>query len=411
MNVLVSDTTTTYGDWLVVRTLQDVMGIVGNIENLVFHKSMESSEDKIKYLTSISKDRTSCKIIYICSRDRADNAIKMLITGGLNGKYVDDEFFLESERELNTLVSDLPAVIESTELSSSAVLMDFFNRYMSDGSKGISKGYLQIVKNAAMEMTESYHSKSIEILKMSESAAEIFSSSIELISQMREQQETLEKDLRVLRDKKNELDAFNMKPAVGSSIMFYPRVSYLKNKPIIRIKDLSKCNYLISFVLGFREYLDKIKCVRPKLIIIESNGKLTEEKYNDYDWVTSINKNDSRNFYGNITFTNCPTSLIITRLLEDSSFDTFIVVDRTINYKEHLLNCRGIDIKAVSGSSMIKKFKLHKNRCISSVTNIDGAMLSIPYFEDYPSRDDQRVNKYLKECATLYELIYSNKAQ
>ena len=55
MNVLVSDTTTSYDNWLVVRTLRDVQGIVGNIDNLVYHKSSETSDDKIKYLTDINK--------------------------------------------------------------------------------------------------------------------------------------------------------------------------------------------------------------------------------------------------------------------------------------------------------------------------------------------------------------------
>ena len=410
MNVLVSDTTTVYDNWLVVRSLKDSLDIVGNIDNLVYHKSRESSEDKIKYLTKIYKDRTSCKIIYICNKDRVDNAVRMLITGGLNGKYIDDEFFLESARELNTLISDLSVIVESSELSSSAVLMDFFNRYMSDGSNGISKGYLQVVKNAALEMTESYHSKSVELLEMSESAAEIFSNSIELITQMKEQQATLEKDLKNLRDRKKEIDAFNIKPSLGSSIMYYPRVSYFKSKPIIQVKDLCRGNYLISFFLGFREYLEKIKNVRPKLIVIEGSGNFIEERYSDYDWVTSSNKNDSRNFYGNVTFTNCPTSLVINRLLEDSNYDTFIVIDRTTNYKEHLLNSRGIDLYAVSGSSMIKRFKLSKSKCITSTLEVEGTMLCVPCFPDYPSRDDQRVNKYLKECATLYELIYSSKS-
>lgn len=411
MNILISDTTLVYETWLVVRTLKDASDIVGNIENLIYHKSSETSEDKIRYLSEIYKKKTSCKIIYICNREKVDNAIRMLITGGLNGKYVDDEFFLESERELNTLITDLPAVVESSELASSAVLMDFFNRYMTEGGKGVSKGYLQVVKNAAIEMSESYHAKSRELLQMSESAAEIFGNSIELISQMKEQQARLESDLKNLKDRKNEIDAFNIKPSVGSSVMFYPRVNYLKSKPIIRIKDLSRCSYLTSFALGFREYLEKIKSVRPKLIFIEGIGKFIETKYSDYDWVTSVNKNDSRNFYGNVTFTNCPTSMIISRLVDDTNFDIVVIVDRTINYKDNLLNSKGIDLYAVSGESTIKKFKLHKNRCISSVKEIEGTMFMIPYFDDYPKRDDQRVNKYLKECATLYEMIYANRNQ
>ncbi len=410
MNVLVSDTTNSYSDWVVVRNLSDVNEIVGNIDYLVYHKSKESPEGKIKVLSKIGRDRTDCKIIYVCCKEKVDNAIKMLVTGGLNGKYVDDEFFLESEQELNNMVSDLHNIVTSTELSCSSVLNDFFNRYLSEGAEGVSKGYLKVVKNAALEMSESYYEKNKEILEMSESAAEIFSSSVDIISQMREQTSSLEKDLRTLRDKNNMLDAFSMNnSSVNSSILYYPKVKYMKSKLIFRFKDLGRTPFLVSFLLGFREFLDRIKSVRPKMIVIEGNGKLLEDRYKDYNWVTNTNKTDNRHFYNNIVFTNCPTSMVLSKLLDDNSYDTFIILDRTINYKENVLDCKGTNLFVVNGKSQIDENKLQKNNCISSIKYIEGVLVNIPYFEDYPDRDDQRINLYLKECASVYETIYSKK--
>lgn len=410
MNVLVSDTTNSYSDWVVVRNLSDVNEIVGNIDYLVYHKSKESPEGKIKALSKIGRDRTDCKIIYVCCKEKVDNAIKMLVTGGLNGKYVDDEFFLESEQELNNMVSDLHNIVTSTELSCSSVLNDFFNRYLSEGAKGVSKGYLKVVKNAALEMSESYYEKNKEILEMSESAAEIFSSSVDIISQMREQTSSLEKDLRTLKDKNSMLDAFSMNnSSVNSSILYYPKVKYMKSKLIFRFKDLGRTPFLVSFLFGFREFLDRIKSVRPKMIVIEGNGKLLEDRYKDYNWVTNTNKTDNRHFYNNIVFTNCPTSMVLSKLLDDNSYDTFIILDRTINYKENVLDCKGTNLFVVNGKSQIDENKLQKNNCISSIKYIEGALVNIPYFEDYPDRDDQRINLYLKECASVYETIYSKK--
>lgn len=410
MNVLVSDTTNSYSDWVVVRNLSDVNEIVGNIDYLVYHKSKESPEGKIKALSKIGRDRTDCKIIYVCCKEKVDNAIKMLVTGGLNGKYVDDEFFLENEQELNNMVSDLHNIVTSTELSCSNVLNDFFNRYLSEGAEGVSKGYLQVVKNAALEMTESYYEKNKEILEMSESAAEIFSSSVDIISQMREQTSSLEKDLRTLKDKNNMLDAFSINnSSVNSSILYYPKVKYMKSKLIFRFKDLGRTPFLVSFLFGFREFLDRIKSVRPKMIIIEGNGKLLEDRYSDYNWVTNTNKTDNRHFYNNIVFTNCPTSMVLSKLLDDNSFDTFIVLDRTTNYKENVLDSKGVNLFVVNGKSQIDKNNLQKNNCISSIKPIEGALVNIPYFEDYPDRDDQRINLYLKECASVYETVYSKK--
>lgn len=410
MNILVSDTTKTYDGWLVLRSLGDVESIVGTVDNLVYHRSKEATEDKIRHLSSIFKNMVNCKITYVCNKDKVDNAVRMLITGGLKGKYIDDEFFLDDVRELNTLITDLSVVADKSDLSSSSVLTDFFNRYLNGESTGISKGYLQVVKNAALEMTEAYHAKNMELLQMSESAAEIFSNSVELIGQMREQQSNLEKDLSKLKESKMELEAFEYKPAsIGSSVLFYPRVNYMKNKTIIRIKDLCNCDYLFSFLLGFKNYLEKIKNIRPKLVVIESIGKCIEDYYCDYDWITNSSKNDSRKYYGFVTFCNCPTTGVLSKLLNDNNFDTFIVLDRTVNYKEHILNSKGNILYAINGSSMIKKFKLQKSKCILTKKEIEGCLLTIPYFKDYPDRDDQRVNMYLKECTALYELLYDSR--
>ena len=259
-------------------------------------------------------------------------------------------------------------------------------------------------------MSESYYEKNKEILEMSESAAEIFSSSVDIISQMREQTSSLEKDLRTLKDKNNMLDAFSINnSSVNSSILYYPKVKYMKSKLIFRFKDLGRTPFLVSFLFGFREFLDRIKSVRPKMIIIEGNGKLLEDRYSDYNWVTNTNKTDNRHFYNNIVFTNCPTSMVLSKLLDDNSFDTFIVLDRTTNYKENVLDSKGVNLFVVNGKSQIDKNNLQKNNCISSIKPIEGALVNIPYFEDYPDRDDQRINLYLKECASVYETVYSKK--
>ena len=408
MNVLVTDRTKSYDNWMVVRSLQEVVDIVGSVDVLVYNASRESSADKISLLNEIYKKKTSCKIIYVCSKDKVDNAVMMLITGGLTGKYISDEFFLENARELNTLLTDLSVIVESAELSSSVVLQDFFNRYMEDNTKPISKGYLSVVKRAAIEMTEAYHAKSLEMIKMSESAAEIFGTSLDLVSQMKETKVKLENDIQTLKDKNLEMGNFTSRNVSGSSIVFYPRVSYAKNKKIIKIKDIGNCPYLFSFSLGFRVYLDRIKNVRPKLLIVEPNGSLYEEMYKDFPWVTHLSKNDMRNYYHSVVFTNSPTSLVLTKLIDDTDYDTIIVLDRTTNYKEHIVNSKGMVAYAIASTRYIDYFKLPISSCITSVVTIENSMLSIPLLDAYPSRDDQRTNRYLKDCASEFELLYNS---
>lgn len=403
MNVLVSDINKDFKEWVLLRSLKDVDGVVGVIDTLVYHKSKESYEDKIEFLHNIYSKMPYCKIIYVCKEDTTELAIKMYITGGLNGTYIGDEFFLENDESLNSLLSNLSLVVDSTEYSSSAVLQEFCNRYISDGEKSISKGYLQVVKNAAIEMTDAYHNKCLEMIKMSESAADMFNSSVELVSQLREQQLKLEKDLRNLKDSQPDLSKYFVKP---SSIMFFPEVSYLKNKKILRVKDLSRCLYLTSFMWGFKEYLEKIKRVRPKLIFVEGTGALLEEMYSSYSWVTASTKGDIGVCRDSMVFTNYPTTKVLSDLLDDVEHDMFIVVDRTVNYKKHILNSKGNVVYAVAGESCINSFSLPRENCFSAGNDIPDTMFKIPFFDDYPSSVNQRLNKYLNNCSAIFELLY-----
>ena len=415
MNVLVSDISRDYQGWILVRSLQDVLSLEGGVDYLVLNTSTELSNDKIRLLSDIHKKMVSCKIIYLRDESKADNAVKMFVTGGLKGKYVSDEFFLESAQELNNLITDLSVIVKSSEFSNIGVLSDFFDRYLTDGndkSKGISKGYLKIVKNAAIQVSDAYHAKSMELVKMAESASEIFSSSLDLVEELREKQAALQDDLEELRSKKVEMDSFSSRPVASFSVIFFPRVSYLKDKTIIRVKDIDRCKYLISYMMGFREYLEKVKCVRPKLVIIDGANALSTEKYSNYNWVTSANKTDARHYWDSIVFTNCPTVDVINKLLDDTDYDTFIVVDRTTNYKDHLLNSRerkgNKPLYAVSGSTSIEKLKLPVVSCITSGIELDKAYLCIPMFEDYPKDPSRRVDMYLKRCTVSYNLLATN---
>ena len=99
----------------------------------------------------------------------------------------------------------------------------------------------------------------------------------------------------------------------------------------------------------------------------------------------------------------------MSRALDDNDYDTFIVLDRTENYKDHVLNSKGLCVHAVASERYIKDFKLNKKLCISVAKSIKGVLGQVPYFEDYPKRDDQRVNIYLKECAKGYNALFTNR--
>lgn len=408
MNIIVTKSKISYDGFLSVATLSEACSTVGRIEFLVYTKSSESSEEKVNYLTEL-KDRVDT-FIYICNEKDTDLAVKMVVVG-TKGKYFDDEFFLESSAELNNLIRSLDDVTAVAEMGGITVISDFLNRYLKTGSSSFGSNYLVIVKDAVQTLMKDYSDKNLEVLRMSETATEIFASTSELVSGLNKEKEELKKSVRDVE----EIIKTGIKPTTlvpsdkktTRSILFFPRVDYYKEKNIIRIKEVGDFRYLISLTLGFRLYLEKVKNIRPKLIVITPIGELYEKIYGDYKWVTQSSYKNRKNYYDSVVFTNYPNKDVLTTLLDDANFDTFIVVDRTKTDKLHLLNSKGVVRYAISGQSVISKFKLPTKDCITSTVEIQGALAVVPMFAQYPLEQSERERFYMNECSNIFDLLYS----
>ena len=404
MNIIVSNNNIDYSDgFLKVSSLEEASLIRGTVDVLIYNNSEESKDIKISSL-GVLKDKVK-RLIYICNEENTDIAIKMMVIGS-DGKYFDDEFFLESAYELKNLLNSLDEVTALAELGGVNVLSDFFNRYLKNGSSDFNTNYLSVVKEAVNELIVEYNNKNLEILHMSETATDIFSNTSILLANMRKESEHMQSLVKKMSDNTKESVGTGRRPT-GSSVLFYPRINYIKDKNIIRIKEIGRFNYLVSFMLGFRTYLENVKNVRPKLIIIEPVGDIMEEQYKDYSWVKTSSIKSSSNYYNNVVFTNCPNKDVLNKLLDDSNYDTFVVVDRTVTDKEHILNCKGGNVKyAVSGSSCISRYKLSVKDCMFSVKGISNCLLTVPMFNEYPYDRSARERYYMSKMAMGYEKLF-----
>lgn len=407
MNVIVTNNLIEYNGFMKVSTLSNAVEIVGDIGVLVYHKSNESRESKVNSLTKL-KDKVGT-FVYIRDKESVEQAVQMIVVGS-GGKYFDDEFFLENSSELNSLVKSLDEITTIAELGGVNVLSEFFNRYLKNGSSGFNAGYLSVVKEAVSNMITEYKQKDLEVLQLSETATEIFANSANIISKVESERENLKQIVCNLEEakKKGRFEAINNSSTMPS-ILFFPQVSYLKEKNIIRIKELGYCPYLTSFIMGLRLYLEHIKYVRPKVIFIYPVGKQYEEIYSDFNWVTQQTAKTMENYYSNIVCTNFPNKDVLSRLLDDTEYDTFIVVDRLKAEKSHILNCKGGAVRyAVSGETALKKNGIKPFNCFS-VKNIKGSLFKLPEFKDYPEEFDQRERLYLRTCDSEYEALYNIK--
>lgn len=406
MRVVVSKNKVSYGSSFVkVGSLKEVSEMIGTIDVLVYNNSRDTSEERVRLLGEL-KD-TVGQMIYICNESDLDLAVKMIVIGS-GGKYFDDEFFLESADELMNLVESVDEVTALAELGGVNVLCDFLNRYLQSGNSGnFTKGYLSIVKSAVNTLIDDYNQKNLEIVRMSETATEIFANTVALLSNMKRESASLQSIVDRMSSRADEQMVQQSYPRrAGSSVMFFPRVTYLKEKTIVRIKEVGCCRYLMSFMMGFRGYLENIRNVRPKLIVITPVGQMYEKLYEDYSWVTHASIKSSVNYYKNIVFTNCPNKDVLMKLLDDNNFDIFIVVDKTVNSKDHILNSKGISVKyAVEGLSCIKKLNIPLENCFSSVTEIAGGLFTIPLYPNYPVDVGARERFYLSEMQDQYEKL------
>lgn len=404
MKIVVTNNTIEYEGFLKLKTLEEAVKTLGNIEALVYHKSNETVEKKVEYLTQL-KGRVD-SFVYIRSKDSFEQAIQMIIVGS-GGRYFDDEFFLESGTELNNLINNLSEVTQLAELGGVGVMSDFFSKYLNKGSTGFNKAYLQIVKSAVSGMLADYKQKDAELLQMSETATELFSNSMAILSGVEEEKTKLQEAVKSLEEARDKGLLMSSAP-VANSVYFFPRVSYLKEKSIIRIKEIGVVPYLTSFALGFRLYLERLKFQRAKLVFLYPVGEQYEQQFKNFVWITQQNNKTMRSFYSDIVFVNYPSKEVITRLLDDDKHDVIIVVDRMKLGSDHLLNSKGVVKYAVSGNSVIKNLNLKARDCFSPAI-ITGGMFQLKYEPRYKPEADQRERYYLKEYSSCYDSMYQVK--
>lgn len=404
MDIVVTKNKVDYSSrFLKVSTLEGACQVVGTIDVLIYNNSNESEEKKIECLGKL-KDRVK-KLVYICNERSTSLAIKMMVIGS-DGKYFDDEFFLESSSELANLIESLDEVTAIASLGGVNVLSDFFNRYLKDGSGSadFNKNYLCVVKEAVNTLMSEYNQKNLEILQMSETATDIFSNTSALLSSMKKEKDNMQELVERMSNRLKEPST--VIPRTNSSVLFYPRVSYMKERSIIRIKEIGSFKFLVSFMLGFRVYLENVKNLRPKLIVLEPVGGNIETRYQEYSWVKTSTSKSKVNYYNDVVFTNCPSKEVLETLLDDTDYDTFIVLDRTVSDKDHLLNCKGGTVKyAIGGVSCITKFKLSKRDCITNMIEIPGTLCNVPLFPSYPNDKAARERFYMSEMSSAFDKL------
>lgn len=393
-------------DILVVGSLLEATKVVGTITDLIYHESKENTNEFAANLSTL-KDKGVGGLWYVHDEDTKDDLVEMAIIGS-GGTYISDEFFLEDTDLVKSLVSSKDENGQLVTLGGMGVLNDFLNRYLVEGDDSpIPTNYLKVVNNAVNQINEGYLEKSKQLVVLSEKATEVIEDTSIGLRNIQDERENL---ASLLEDIKSSVETAPPQLGRGSSVSFFPRVSFRKEKDIIRVKDIGRTPYLLSFMLGFLIYCERVLNRRPRLIVLEPVGSIYEDMYSDFTWITSSNQRDSAKYLPNVVMTNYPTQGVLLKLLEDITYDTCIVLDRTTNSKEHLLNCKATRSVhyALSSPSLVDRLGLKKLspkfKFFNSTVSDSSAEFTIPVLS-YPKNRFERENLYLSSCIDMYKLL------
>ena len=288
------------------------------------------------------------------------------------------------------------------------VLEGFIDAQLASGSKSkIPKGSLKALKGAITTVNNQYTALMEQKNAMSVGAVEMFtevSNTMGLMSkEMKDMQEKLE-ELEKMGKPSNQRGSFGsmVKPAVT----FFPTVTYLKEKEIYRFKEIGHCSYITHFIFAMRDFFENVMNRRPKVIFVYPKGKLYEELYKDFSWVTQESVSDISRYFNKIVYTNHPTRDVINTLLDDAKFDIFILVDRSVSSKDCILTAKGKPFFLSESKSMIEKLKCDLSRTIFFDRAVKKSFGVVGEIQGYTSvDDDEKIRRYMSTCDELYRKI------
>lgn len=424
MRAIVTTNTIDYGsNWLKTEDVASLLNIKGSIEVLVFNDSRESDTEVLNYLLKFSQRYKSCKIIYVRDPDRTVKKIEVLVTGGCKGYYIEDEFYISDSNELDNLINDLAVIYEDSGLVNQEVLEGFIKKVKDKNV--LPKEYLAVIGKATTDIADAYTKKNLALRQTAEVGAELFKETSSVVESMQRETKNLQKKVEELQKNINGNIAVATANDSGRSpisssnqlLNLYPSILTIINKKVIRIKELDRCRYSLSFFLGLRTYLSDKVYQSTKLIVLEhATNRIAEEKYSNMAWVNTETKNNRQAWQlKDVVFVNVVVLDVIKCLIsEDTVHQYFIVLDRTNTRKEHLINSAGSVLYGVNSYSTLKNLSFEGKDFFTSVEPIqlprksviaDKCKFVIPHFDNYPSDANSRVGMYLNECSDMYEKI------
>ena len=391
-----------FKDFVTVKTLEEVKNYKG-IDTIILHKTEEKDFTIGVVLSNLRNTLGNFRLVYINQEPRA--VIQMCLEG-IGGYSYTDEFYLDDEDELTTLLED----IDNMELGNSEedpknelamvtssnfeIIFEFMRSFARGEERVNAPIYQEQVNDAISQLSLITQEQSTQLTTMGSTAMSIFAKASALVERVQVMQSEL--DEKVARIESEALKNQRRAP-LGGSINFFPPIKYLNNSKVLVIKEYSSCRYLISYILAFKHWLHILHGKSVRLMIVTGNLVTPCTKYAPLGNLISDSTAGMESLISSDSLIiKSPKKDIMNNIL-DKPYDLTIVIDKLLS-KDFILDGRVIKLNAVSGASDLDIFKLNVADTIFSTDNVDGAFECIKSIENFPKEVNGRLSAYNQMC-------------
>lgn len=384
----------------VVDTFKKVRQL-DQVSVLVIHEFSEPDLD-IGIFISEFVQKGIDKIVYISEHPRP---ILCMLLNGINGVVIRDEFYLDDETELISLIDEVTESSEADETSivasSLGVVQDFMSAFARGDERIQAPIYLERVNSALNELAEINKNNANQLCQLSQGTLAVFERASTIIRSMDEQN-------KLLSNKLNEVEALTMqsltpKTSLGGNVMFFPSFKYMGNARVLVVREYSPCRYLTSFLLGYTSHVHYELNKRVKLVFVHAKMHGVSAKYQDFTNITQESMAMASLYDSEIVATNNPKKEVMSDLLSRQN-DVVIVLDRLYG-SQAIVTGRVVQVNACGSRSDIQRYKLTAADTIFSVTSQPQQLFSIPTIKNFPTDSDARYAVYSKTFSDRYAIL------
>lgn len=345
-----------------------------NVSDLVIHHPLKVSLEDIILLSDWVR-KFSVDVFYICAEPQPQLKFTVL---GLGGYYLEDEFFLESS---NTLNNSLELLKEGACKSTQKSLKENINilrTYLDTQGTFLSSLHKDTVVHSLNNLISGMSKIDTELQKQLQTSFKDYSKVVRENLKLRTAVGDLKETISKLKA------SVQQKGVIEGNLYYFPPVKYTGTKPIYRIKAVTHIPYLISFLMGFMNYLQR-QNLRPQLVVVCPLGQTYNTRYKDFTW----NEVSS----DRVVMVDNPTSVLMKNLLDSESNNVMIICDLTVASLNHIVAGGKSCWYAVGSTGLAKKMGLPSNKVFSSINSIGGAF-HISSSPNYPSNPKLRERVY-----------------